>query len=124
MKDIYLSMISQNILNNYRSKIESKTDFSELFDYALDKSDFIDLKLDNSDFVDFELDNSNYLDVKLDYSEHFDFELDFNEDVYLTPITISKSLMNLKVSYINYAIQNQDGLALLTQGGELIQFQY
>ena len=117
-------MNTQNILKYYGRKMGVNIDSSELFDYILDTTDVVDLVLDNSNLIDFCLDNSNHLDLKLDYSEFVDFQLDFIDDNYLTPISISKSLINIKISTINYAIQNEEGIALLTQDGEIIQFQY
>ena len=124
MKDIYIIMNTQNILRYYGRKLEINTDFSQLIDYTLDNSNFIDLKLDNSEFIDYRLENSGYVDLKLDYSGYVDFELDFIDDRFMVPITVYNPIIDVEVSYINYAIQSQDGVALLSQSGELIQFQY
>ena len=39
MKDIYINMTNQNILNFYGSKLDLKLDSSELYDYQLTKND-------------------------------------------------------------------------------------
>ena len=39
MKDIYINMANQNILNFYGSKLDLKLDSSELYDYQLTKND-------------------------------------------------------------------------------------
>ena len=42
MKDIYINMANQNILNFYGSKLDLKLDSSELYDYQL-TTDVLDL---------------------------------------------------------------------------------
>ena len=39
MKDIYINLANQNILNFYGSKLDLKLDSSELYDYQLTKND-------------------------------------------------------------------------------------
>ena len=39
MKEIYINMTNQNILNFYGSKLDLKLDSSELYDYQLTKND-------------------------------------------------------------------------------------
>ena len=56
MKDIYLSMSGQNILNYYGSKLDVKVDKSKYYDYEREKTEKYDLVLDYSEIYDFQLD--------------------------------------------------------------------
>lgn len=117
-------MNTQNILNFYGSKLDMKLDFSEHFDFVLDKSHHLDLKLDNSEFYDFHMDDTITTDLKLDYSEFYDFQLDNSNDLmyYKLPIIYTTKLIDGKME--TFYILTEDVLIISSENGDLIEYEH
>ena len=119
-------MNTQNILNFYGSKLDMKLDFSEHFDFVLDKSQHLDLKLDNSEFYDFHMDDTVTTDLKLDYSEFYDFQLDNSTDLlfYKLPIIYTTKLIDINLTLNRNYILTENNYALTSEYGDVIQFEF
>jgi hypothetical protein len=119
-------MNSQNILNYYGSKLDMKLDFSEHFDFVLDKDQDLDLKIDNSEFFDFYLDVTITTDLRLDNSDFYDFQLDTSGDpiFYKLPIIYTTTLINSDLTLNRNYILSQDNNTITTENGDVIQFEF
>jgi hypothetical protein len=104
MKDIYVSMSSQNILNYYGSKLDISVDKSSFFDREQEKTEKYDLVLDNSETYDYQIDPI------------VDYQLD---------IELPTNTLVLKINLVtdDYYLMTVDGLILETVGYNQIQFQ-
>jgi len=114
-------MAGQNILKNYRRKIDLKLDSSETVDFIVDTTGWVDFVLDYSETVDFIVDTTGWIDFVLDYSEEFDIQLDNTPDIDDYVIEV---LYEIKEFGCDYTILTQDEFSILTQNGECIQYQH
>jgi hypothetical protein len=98
-------MAGQNILRFYGKKIDIKVDVSSVFDREQEKTEKYDLKIDNSEIYDYELD---YIP---------DYEL-FRPDI---PVT-HKMIFGINLSTDDYYLTDADGIILMTEGYNELQF--
>jgi len=111
-------MNNQNILRKGRTKLDSRLDNSELYDYELVQNPFsmVDIVLDYSEYYDYDLIDVIFgkVDVVLDFSEFYDYKLGNNvvDYIYYEPVvpTITGKILITDDNFIittndNYMIE-------------------